>query len=168
MTREFFLENINDMWELQEFCDSNNLYTMEDIRDSESWNEYIDESLVDWARENTWNDLLSILRDVEENAGYDYYEWDEDYGRYTPVDFDDMKDRVLSDADYEECWDNEDENEDDNEYDAESDSLDEECAEDDCTIEDMLAESLCYVQSFTEQELAAIGEGLRDVRAMIE
>ena len=79
MTRDQF--NEVDTWrELFEVCDFTGCDVCEDIVPEEVFNEWIDDNVVSWAHEETWQDLLQRLRDLEGNTGYDNYVWD-DYRR---------------------------------------------------------------------------------------
>ena len=164
MTREDFIDNVDSFYELQDFCTEHRLDTVDNVCDRDGWNDEIDERLVDLAREYSWRDLLDTLRGYEDDDGYDYYEYDEYYCRLVPVDFSDLKQRVLEAADEDNVWDEEEE-EDNEEEDL---TIDEDIIEEGCPFEEMFEESRNYVQSFTERELEIVGEGLRNIRTMVE
>ena len=169
MTREEFIDYVDTYEDLQEFCGRNGLNSLDGIYDNDSWCDYINDNLVNMAENRTWRDLLETLRNYEENDGYEFYVWDDYYDRFDPIDYDDIKERVLEDADYAEVWDSEDEPDDvDTLLTDEKMGIEEEIESDGCPMEEMLAESRNYVQSFTDRELQAIGDGLRSVRTMVE
>lgn len=161
MTRTEFIDEINDFYELINFCDDVRCYLLEDVISADSRDEIIDESLVDLARNNTWQDLFSILDGYRDNSGYDYYEYDEYYGEWRPADFDYWKEQVAEWGDDNDAW-GEDEEE------PRFEPVDTfEVEEEECTVMDMLSESRDCVQRFTEEELEALGNGLREANEMI-
>lgn len=176
MTREEFLYDVRDYDELREFCEDVGCDILDGVYDEDMFNEYIEDRLVDLARENTWRDLYHILNDYDSDSGYDYYIWDEDYCEYKPKDFDDLKSLVLDWADYEDAWHDDDEEED---YETEQVSdydrwlTPEErferipTEEEDCTVFDMFKESRNCVQTMTPEDLDALGNGLRATRELI-
>lgn len=70
MTRNEFLDNVNDWYELIEFCNDMGCSYCDDVYSEESMNDDINERLADWACEYTWQELLSKLDDIP--SGYDY------------------------------------------------------------------------------------------------
>ena len=112
MTRTEFLEDVNSWWELIEFCSNEGCDTCEDIYSEDSRDEYINEQLMAWAREDTWQELYSRLENIP--TGYDYYR-DDGYGEWVGMDdgdFDEYKDDVLEWMDNHGYWDEEDDDED--------------------------------------------------------
>ena len=102
MTRREFEDEVTTWWELQDFCEEIRCNIMDGLIDGDSRSAYIDEELVDLARNNTWTDLLSILQRYEDESGYEYYLYDEYYGEYRGIsdyDFDDYKQQVMEWAD---------------------------------------------------------------------
>lgn len=111
MTREEFIDDITTMWELLDFCEEHGCYVCEDVYSDEAYNDFINEDIVEWARNETWENLLSILQDLP--TGYDYYRRDE-YGDWYGVDsydFDSYKNDVLSWGDDNCEWDEPEEEE---------------------------------------------------------
>lgn len=133
MTRAEFIENIQDWWELIEFCDDEGCSICEDIYDDDAKDEYINGDLVDMARNaDGWRDLLQKLNDIE--SGYDYYRLD-GYGDFVGVDdddFQDYKDDVIEWCDNNDIWDDEEDDEDE-EY---EEQADEEPAPPEVAVED--------------------------------
>lgn len=113
MTRQEFIDNIDTVGELIDFCDEHGCYECEDIYSEDGMDDYINEScLGGWARNNSWRDLLNILNDLP--TGWDWYHMDE-YGEWYGVDdddFEDYKQRVLEWGDNNYAWDTEEEEED--------------------------------------------------------
>lgn len=115
MTRQEFIEDVNDFWDLKEFCYENNLDTCDNIYDAESYNDFINECVIDWARQDNWWELLQRLADLPRNYDWYYcgdYDWEE-------ADFQDFKDEVLDEMDRYGDWDEEEEEEEDEEFDFE-------------------------------------------------
>lgn len=114
MTRAEFIENVNDWNELIDFCGNEDCDICEDIYSEECKDNEINNCLVEWAKEYTWQELYSILDDIP--TGYGYY-YTDDCGDWHEADddlFDAMKQDVLEWMDDGDYWDEEDE-EDDNE-----------------------------------------------------
>lgn len=166
MTRQEFVENILDYYDLTQFCEENGLSSLDDVYDRDQWDEWVEDRLVDWARNNSWRDLYNILCDCDNDDGYDYYQYDDGEGRLCPIEFDELRSMVLEEADYEEVWDDENDEEDSESDYQEYESEDE--IEEGCSIEEMFVDSKNCIQKFSMQELDAIGEGLRDVLSMID
>lgn len=122
MTREEFLDNITDWWELIDFCSDESCDICDNIYSSDARDEEINEyQLTDWARNNTWQNLYSLLENIP--TGYDYYRLDE-YGDWEALDdddFDDYKDDVLNWADDRGVFDEDDDEEDPADYGIEDD-----------------------------------------------
>lgn len=116
MTRNEFLNNVTTWGELIDFCNDEGCDYCDDIYSEESRDETINDYLVDWARNESWQDLFSRLDNIE--TGYDYYKED-DYGDWVGLsddDFDDYKDDVLRWMDDNGYWDEEDEYLEDEEF----------------------------------------------------
>ena len=114
MKRSEFIHGVTTWYELLDVCYENSLSSCEEIISEDSRNEYIDESLVDLARDNSWRDLMSILNSYDEDSGYDYYKYDETYCVWRPLDdddFEDYKQYVLDEMDGNDYWDPEDDEE---------------------------------------------------------
>lgn len=110
MTRQQFIDEVNDWWELIDFCNEYECSYCEDVYSEESRDDYINEDLVDMARNaDSWSSLLDILNDI--TTGYDYYrrtdydDW-EGLGDY---EFNDYKNDVLEWADNNEIWEDDEE-----------------------------------------------------------
>lgn len=112
MTRAEFIDNIEDFYDLKEFCEENG---MDDILDDIYSIESVDDLFNCRLREGhwtDWRDARSDLADFED--GYDWYRED-GYGNLEPLrdgDFDDIKDEVLECGDREGVWDEEEDEED--------------------------------------------------------
>ena len=133
MTRNEFLESVVYWSELIDFCNDVGCSYCEDIFDEDGMNDYINERLIDWAREDSWQDLHARLDDIP--SGYDYYLLD-DYGEWQGLgdsDFDSYKDDVLEWMDSNGYWDeddDEDELDDEDEAPFEDEPVDDEFVED--------------------------------------
>ena len=95
MTRQEFLDNVNTWYELIDWCNENGCYVCDEIYDEDSYNERIDDQIVEWARNETWQGLRDILNGLPE--GYEYYRED-DYGDWYGMDEYGDLDGYLSEA----------------------------------------------------------------------
>lgn len=116
MTRQEFIDDVTTWCDLLTFCSDEDCDLCEDIVDSDYYNEYINDNLVDLARNNDWTDLRDRLNEFYDNSGYDYYLWDDYYGQYNGIDnddaiFEDYKLRVLNWMDEGDYWPDGDEDE---------------------------------------------------------
>ena len=111
MTRNEFIENVTEFYDLRDFCCENDMYNIADeLYDSD----YLDEIMNDRLRNNYWDDWRSALSDLSDiDARYDWYRED-GYGGFeglTGIDFDDLKQEVLEIGDRDEIWDEEEDEE---------------------------------------------------------
>lgn len=158
MTRDEFLEEITTWQQLRDFCEDNGCgdYLM-DIYSEEDRDGYVDDCIVDWARDYTWTELYSILDNIP--TGYEYYRLceDGDWEGLTQADFDAFKDDVADWCDRNDIWDEEYTEEDDEEEAPEEDEEedDSEPVDEEPPIED---------EDFSLDELFLVGIGcIRDI-----
>lgn len=121
MTRNEFIENVTEFYDLRDFCFENDMYGIADeLYDSD----YLDELLNDRLRNNYWDDWQSALSDLSGiDTGYDWYRED-GYGNFDGLDssdFDDLKQEVLEIGDRDELWDEEDDEDEPDEEESEVD-----------------------------------------------
>lgn len=110
MTRQQFINEVNYWWELIDFCNDNGCSYCDDVYSEESRDDYINEELVDLARNaDSWSSLLDTLNDI--TIGYDYYRRTDynDWEGLSDYEFSDYKDDVLQWADDEGIWDDDEE-----------------------------------------------------------
>lgn len=113
MTRNEFIDSVDRWHELVNFCYDEGCYICDDIYSEDTRDDFINEELVDLARDSdSWQDLLRNLQNVPD--GYDYYERD-DYGDWYGLndynDFDRYKNDVLEWMDERDAWDEDDDEE---------------------------------------------------------
>lgn len=110
MTRSEFIDEINDWWELIDFCSDNGCSYCDDVYSDDARDDFINECLVDMARNaNNWSSLLDTLNEI--TTGYDYYVHT-DYGEWNGLDDGDFigyKNDVLEWADNQDIWDDDEE-----------------------------------------------------------
>lgn len=110
MTRQQFIDEVNDFGELIDFCYNEGCSYCNDVYSEESRDNCINEELVDMARNaDNWSSLLDTLSDIA--TEYDYYRRT-DYGRWEGLgdyEFDDYKDDVLEWADDRDIWEDDEE-----------------------------------------------------------
>lgn len=131
MTRDEFLENVNDWYELRDFCDDVGCDYCEDVYDDEGRDDYINECLMDWARNDSWYELRDRLADIP--TGYEFYRIDDcgDWRSLDDSDFDQYKQEVLEWMDDNEYWDEEEDDEYDDDFDIFAEELANESTDDD-------------------------------------
>lgn len=167
MTRAEFYENVTTWWDLKNFCSDEQCDICDDIYDEEGRDDYINDCLMDWARNDSWTELLSRLEDIP--TGYDYYRYD-DYGDWVGLDdgdFDEIRDEVAEWMDDNGYWDDDEEEADDEDEepidDEDEEPIDDEEEEppvedEDCSLGELFAASATRVQSIAEEELAKARE----------
>lgn len=159
MTRAEFFENVTSWWELKDFCSEQRCDLCDDIYDEEGRDDYINDCLMDWARNDSWTELLSRLEDIP--TGYDYYRYD-DYGDWVGLDdgdFDEIRDEVAEWMDDNGYWDDDEEEANDDEEEAFDDEEDAEPIDDeDCSLGELFDGSVARIQAISEEELEAARE----------
>lgn len=114
MTRNEFLENVTSFYDLKDFCSDEDCNLLEDVYDEEGRDDFINDCLMDWARDDSWQDLYNRLDSIP--TGYDWYRYD-DYGDWCSLDdedFEEYKNDVLEWADNNGVWDDDEEDTDEN------------------------------------------------------
>lgn len=152
MRRQDFIDDITTWSELLSFCYDEDCDICEDIYSEDSRDEDIDtNNLVEWARNNTWQELHDILEEIP--TGYDYYCRD-DYGDWFGADndlFEDRKQEVIDWMDDGGYWDEEYEDEEDvyldNDY--EEDVCPDNDYEEEEDLEPVEPESISFTDLFT-------------------
>jgi len=182
MKRSEFLRDYDTISDLMDFCWRNDCDVTENITSADGFNEWINDCLVDWARNYSWDELYSMLSQFNDIEGYDYYQYDDSYGEYRPLDdsdFNDLRDEILEWADDQgDFWDPEDDDEDEEEADcwdqwaedpdSELGSDDEEFEipdEEDCSMLDMLSAGVGCIRSINE---AALEQARQEDRLFME
>ena len=101
MTRNDFLNNVTEWWELLDFCSDEGCYICEDIIDSDQLDEYVEEDIRD--TNYSWRDIRDSLSEIP--TGYGYYRMNGsfDYDGMDENDFDSYKDDVREWGDMGFC-----------------------------------------------------------------
>jgi len=153
MTRQEFIDDVTCWGELIDFCNDEGCDYLDNIYDEDARDDYINEyQLEDWARNNTWRNLYSLLEDLA--VDYDYYRIDE-YGDWVGLDdydLDDYKDDVLRWADDRGIFDEEDEEEDPADYGIEDEEVDDEEVEEPISMFELLSDCQDTYQKISEEE----------------
>ena len=71
MTRQQFIEEVNNWYDLIDFCNDNNLDDLCDVYDDETASELIDEALAEEIQYRSWRDIRDMLGSIDD--GYDFY-----------------------------------------------------------------------------------------------
>lgn len=155
MTRTEFFDTVTTWWDLKNFCSDEQCDFCDDIYDEEDRDGYINDCLMDWAQNDTWQELYSRLEDIP--TGYDFYRCD-DSGEWSGLDdgdFGRLRGEIADWMDENGYWDD-DEEEADEEGDEEpfDDEEEESPVEDeDCSLGELFAASATRVKSIAEDEL---------------
>ena len=96
MTRNDFLNDVTEWWELLDFCSDEGCNICEDIIDSDQLDEYVEEDIRD--TNYSWRDIRDSLSEIP--TGYGYYRMNGsfDYDGMDENDFDSYKEDVLGGA----------------------------------------------------------------------
>lgn len=119
MRRQEFIDEVTTWDELLRAADELREYDLlSDIYSDEARNDWINECLVDWARELDWQDMLGRLSDFDSDSS-EWWQLD-DYGEWNAVSdgddyFEDMKNELLEIGDDNSAWDDAEEGEEDTE-----------------------------------------------------
>ncbi len=163
MTREQFENEVWSWEELTGFCNDNDCYDILDVL--YSWDtvcEWVDDCLVDWARELSWQDLLARLQEFDSISGGDFYiqdDWGGGFREAGDYDFEDLRHQVFEwavengvfdgegdDADEEEC-------ESDGSPEEPEEPEDEDVPEEDVSFGEMFAEGVGCVRAISAAAL---------------
>ncbi len=167
MTRAYFEEEVWSWSELLDFCERNNHELGERLYSWESVCEWIDDTVIDLARELSWQDLLSRLQDFDAIAGYDYYLADDWHGGFRAAsddDFEDCRREVMRWADENGVWEDAEEDGDDEET-GTAEPEDEGAPEEECSFAEMFAAGVGCVRSVSA---AALERAREEDRAYAE
>lgn len=109
MTRQCFIDEITTWSELIDFCYNEDCDICEDIIDSDTMDEEVNENLREDVGNYSWWEVRDGLNDIE--TGYDYYHRNDGLFDYEPMDdsdFDSYKEDVIEWMDNGGYWDEED------------------------------------------------------------
>lgn len=95
MTRDEFLESVNDWWELKDFCSEIGCEYCDSIIDDDGLDEEVEYALGEYLRDYNWREIRDMLGDIP--TGYNWYRCDGsfDYVGLDDSDFEDVKDEVY-------------------------------------------------------------------------
>ena len=160
VTLEEFDDEICDFGDLKGWCDEHGCGYCDDVWDDYSMNENINERLVDWAREYSWDELYRILDEIP--TGYDWYVCDEYDGTWSAADFDNYKSwcrdwGIENDEFYVHGDDDEDEEEYVDPYELEP------TEEEDVSLDDMFSSNDVVMTAPVTQEEESENEDIFDI-----
>lgn len=118
MTRQDFIENVTEWWELLDVCRDEDCDICEDIYSDEDKDNRINDDLPYLAREYNWWTLRDILDDIPSGDGY-YCEDTTDWRELDDEDFENYKADVLHWMDDGGYWEDEEDEEEYEEYEVE-------------------------------------------------
>ena len=150
MTRAEFFDNVTTWSELKDFCYDERCDILEDIYDEDGRDSYINDCLMDWARNDTWPELLARLEDIP--TGYEAYRYN--YGEWEGLDgadFRAIRDEVAEWVDEYSVWDDDEEEEAVDEEDAPVEYVDQDdetpIEDEDCSFDELFVAGVVCVQS---------------------
>lgn len=175
MTRQEFVDEVCSWSDLIDFCSDNRLDFIDDIYDETGRDDYINENLVDWARESTWDELYSILERIP--TGYEYYRYD--YGDWEGLDdsdFDDLKQEVEEYCDRNGYFDDEEEEEpeeteepeEDEEQEEEPEEEEEPIEDEDFSLDEFFSSGVDMIEDLKEAERIEREEEEKQYREALE
>ena len=111
MTRNEFIDNITEWYELKDFCSDFDCDVCEDIYDDDDYDDIVEEDIRDAIADYGWRDIRDFLGNLP--SGYYYYRRNSafDYDGLDDDDFEDYKEDVLEWGDDYGAWDDEEEEE---------------------------------------------------------
>lgn len=168
MTRNEFLEDVTTFGELKGFCFDVDCDLLDDVHDDGTRDDYINECLIDWAREDSWQDLWSRLDAIP--TGYDWY-CDAGYGEWYGLDdsdFDSYRNDVLGWADDNDVWDEDEEEADESDENFENEPEDDELAleEEDFSVGDLISMCVVAFDTIQSEEARRIREEENELRRL--
>ena len=95
MTRNEFIDNITEWYELKDFCSDFDCDVCEDIYDDDDYDDSVEEDIRDAIADYGWRDIRDFLGNLP--SGYYYYRRNSafDYDGLDDDDFEDYKEDVL-------------------------------------------------------------------------
>lgn len=115
MTRQEFIEEVCDFNSLKQFCYDEGCDFMDDIIEEYELSDVIDEDIVSAVRTRGWEDIRDMLCDIDECYPYYRINGELDYEALTDSDIDDLREEILSWADANDIFDEDDADEEQNE-----------------------------------------------------
>lgn len=118
MTRDEFINDVTEIYEIERFCSENEIYDVLDrLRTGDDYTEYLDSWFRDMIYDEGWRETRDAMNNID-NDGYEYYVLDEYDCEWYPLDHDDIegfKDEILEIMDDRGDWDEQEEPEEDDE-----------------------------------------------------
>ena len=104
MTRNEFIDNITEWYELKDFCSDFDCDVCEDIYDDDDYDDSVEEDIRDAIADYGWRDIRDFLGNLP--SGYYYYRRNSafDYDGLDDDDFEDYKGQVLEWGDDYGAW----------------------------------------------------------------
>ena len=105
MTREEFIESVDTISQLIDFCNDVGCPVCDQFYTEDSMDDYINECLPEWARDNNWYELRDLLESIP--TGFDWYYLDDDgdWLGYYDGNVYDFKEDALDWADRNDAFD---------------------------------------------------------------
>ena len=109
MTREEFIENVNDFYDLLEVCRDNDLYACADIREKDELFDScnIDNEIIEAVRSYSWHSIRDMLDGLDDDGNYYIVNGILDY-ECVDRDFEYYKNGVIDEMDEDNLWEEED------------------------------------------------------------
>ena len=106
MTREDFMNDYNSVGEIYEFCMENDEFSdiFCYIRSRDEIDDYLDDMFMEELRyDSRWYEVRDQMNCIDE--GYDWYDTEYEVVGFDDCDYEDLKEKVLEAADYDDFWD---------------------------------------------------------------
>ncbi len=148
MTANEFLENVNEWWELKDFCSETGCDYCDDIVDKYTLDEDVEYALSEYHCDYNWREIRDLLNDIP--TGYDFYRCNGsfDYVGLDGEDFESLKEDVYDWAFLNGYFD--DEEEDEEVEDGSSEPEEDPVEDEDFSVSDLM--SMCSVTLITIQK----------------
>ena len=107
MTRTEFINEVNDFYDLKDFCGEVDCNVCDDIIDSDQYDSYVSDDIENAVGNYSWEEIRDFLWNLPQ--GWDFYRCNAsfDYDYMNDDDFQQYKDDVMNWMDRDSCWDEE-------------------------------------------------------------
>lgn len=113
MTRQEFIDEINDIYDLMSFVyEYGYEHIVEYVYSQDSYSDWVWENIHDWG--GSWEELQSWLYNLPETRDFDYFDISDEPCGIGDYEFERYKSDLIDALDYDDYWEDADEVDDDN------------------------------------------------------